>query len=112
MISGYCAQENTIRLAGDGGSGLATVPSCSVDGNAATLTASGSGTWTFPVSGDGQHAVSCQASDDAGNQGSASDIVEVYDPAADRWQRVAPIPAARDHAMAAALGGKVVLVNS
>src|SRR5688500_10867956 len=29
-------------------------------------------------------------------QGSVSDIVEVYDPIVDRWQRVASLPAARD----------------
>jgi hypothetical protein len=63
--------------ASDSGSGLAGAPSCTVDGSAATLTASGSGTWTFPASGDGQHAVSCQASDGAGNQGNATDTVKI-----------------------------------
>jgi N-acetylneuraminic acid mutarotase len=32
---------------------------------------------------------------------------EVYDPAADRWRRLAPMPTARDHLGVAATGGKV-----
>jgi hypothetical protein len=63
--------------ASDSGSGLAGSPSCTVDGNGATLTAGGSGTWTFSVSGDGQHAVSCTASDSAGNQAGATDTVKM-----------------------------------
>jgi hypothetical protein len=64
--------------AGDGGSGLASgSPSCTVDGNGATLTANGSGSWTFPVSGDGTHAVSCSASDVAGNSNNASDTTYI-----------------------------------
>jgi N-acetylneuraminic acid mutarotase len=40
-------------------------------------------------------------------QGQSSTTVEVYDPAADRWERRASLPQGRDHAMAAAFGGKV-----
>lgn len=40
-------------------------------------------------------------------QGSASDLVDVYDPQADRWERRAPLPAPRDHAMAVSFDGKV-----
>src|SRR5205823_14834291 len=42
--------------ASDGGSGLDGSPSCTVDEVPATL--SGSGPWTFSVSGDGSHDVS------------------------------------------------------
>jgi N-acetylneuraminic acid mutarotase len=38
--------------------------------------------------------------------GDNSNVVEAYDPASGRWQRLAPLPEARDHAMAAAFGGK------
>jgi len=34
-----------------------------------------------------------------------SAVVEAYDPVADRWTEVAPLPAARHHVMAAATGG-------
>jgi hypothetical protein len=40
-------------------------------------------------------------------QGASTNVVEVYDPASDTWQRLASLPQARDHAMAAAHGGKV-----
>ncbi len=64
--------------AADSGSGLASgSPSCTVDGTAATLTPTGSGTWTFPVTGDGPHSVSCSASDTAGNQSTATDSVQI-----------------------------------
>src|SRR5262245_23165251 len=39
--------------------------------------------------------------------GDPSSVVEVYDPATDRWQRRANLPDVRDHAMAAVFGGKV-----
>jgi N-acetylneuraminic acid mutarotase len=35
--------------------------------------------------------------------GQTSNVVEVYDPVADRWSRREPLPEARDHAMAAAM---------
>jgi hypothetical protein len=63
--------------ASDSGSGLAGAPGCTVDGDGATLTDNGDGTWTFPVSGEGTHSVSCSASDNAGNQNSASDAVNI-----------------------------------
>lgn len=64
--------------ASDSGSGLAGAPSCTVDGNAATLSAGGSaGTWTLGASSDGQHSVSCSVSDNAGNQAQASDTVKI-----------------------------------
>lgn len=63
--------------ASDSGSGLAGSPSCTVDGNSTSLTASGSGTWTFPVSSDGSHSVACQASDNSGNTENAVDTVNI-----------------------------------
>jgi hypothetical protein len=64
--------------ASDSGSGLANgSPSCTVDGNTATPTSSGSATWTFAVSGDGSHSVACSASDGAGNNNTANDTVTV-----------------------------------
>jgi N-acetylneuraminic acid mutarotase len=39
--------------------------------------------------------------------GNSSNVVEVYDPASDRWQRRANLPEGRDHAMAATAGGKI-----
>ena len=63
--------------AGDGGSGLAATPSCSVDNVTVTPTSGASGSWTFPVSGQGAHAVSCSVSDAAGNANMASDAPEI-----------------------------------
>lgn len=39
--------------------------------------------------------------------GQSSDVVEVYDPAADRWEGKAALPAGRDHAIAAASNGRL-----
>jgi len=61
--------------ASDGGSGLDGAPACTVDSVLATL--SGSGPWTFSVSGDGSHSVECSVSDKAGNSNSDSDTVKI-----------------------------------
>src|SRR5204863_180239 len=61
--------------ASDGGSGLDGSPSCTVDEVPATL--SGSGPWTFSVSSDGSHDVSCSISDLAGNSNSDSETVKI-----------------------------------
>src|SRR5207248_9155122 len=63
--------------ASDGGSGLDGSPSCTVDDSPATLPASPSGTWTFSVSSDGSHDVSCSISDLAGNSNSDSETVKI-----------------------------------
>lgn len=63
--------------ASDEGSGLAGAPSCTVDGNAVTLSSDGTGAWKFDVAGDGQHAVACSAADNAGNEASAGDATEI-----------------------------------
>jgi len=61
--------------ASDATSGLAGAPSCTVGGSPVTL--SGSGPWTFQVSSDGTHAVSCSVSDHAGSPSSANDSVKI-----------------------------------
>jgi hypothetical protein len=63
--------------ASDAGSGLEGSPTCTVDGQSVVLTAGGEGSWTFDVAGDGRHDLSCSASDDAGNDTSATDTVEI-----------------------------------
>lgn len=64
--------------ASDGGSGLtADGPSCTVDGNPVSVTSSGDGEWTFSVADDGTHAVSCSASDNAGNSNPATDTTKI-----------------------------------
>jgi hypothetical protein len=63
--------------ASDAGSGLTATPACTVDGNAASLTAAGGGTWKLAVSGDGVHAISCAMSDQAGNPQSAGETVKI-----------------------------------
>lgn len=59
-----------------GGSGLNGAPTCTVDGSGVTLSGS-AGSWTFPVSGDGSHAVSCSASDKASNSNTKTDTVTI-----------------------------------
>ncbi len=61
----------------DAGSGLATSPSCALDGAGISLTSVGSGAWTFQVSGEGAHALSCSVSDRAGNQASADETTKI-----------------------------------
>src|SRR5204863_967742 len=61
--------------ASDGGSGLAGKPSCT--DNASAVTLSGTGPWSFEVSSDGTHAISCSVSDQADNGNSASDTVKL-----------------------------------
>jgi large repetitive protein len=63
-------------IASDPSSGVAGAPVCTLDGNPVTLSG-GHGDWTFEVPGDGQHPVSCNASDAAGNQSTASDLVKI-----------------------------------
>lgn len=41
----------------------------------------------------------------------ASDLVDVYDPGTDSWTALAPLPATRDHACGAAIGGELVVVG-
>lgn len=40
-------------------------------------------------------------------QGRSTNVVEAYDAVADRWERRASLPEGRDHAMAAAFGGRI-----
>lgn len=76
--------------ASDAGSSLQNgEPACTIDGNPVTLTPNDgeqyttvapdeptpAPTWTFPVSGDGTHSISCTATDDAANQSIATDTV-------------------------------------
>lgn len=49
--------------ASDAVSDLAGAPTCTDNGNGATLTPAGSGQWTVAVSGDGVHTVTCSVSD-------------------------------------------------
>src|SRR5205814_552745 len=50
-------------------------PSCTVDDS--PVTPSGTGPWTFDVSGDGSHEVGCSATDLAGNSNDDADTVNV-----------------------------------
>jgi large repetitive protein len=58
--------------AADSGSGLTGTPQCIVDSTSAALAAGSAGTWTFPVSGDGSNAITCNVSDNAGNAAAAA----------------------------------------
>ena len=63
-------------IATDGGSGLGAAPTCTVDGDPATLSGSAS-PWTVSVSGEDTHVVSCSISDKAGNDSSDDDTVKI-----------------------------------
>src|SRR5207247_2304450 len=71
--------------ASDSGSGLEGAPTCTVDDEAAGLTAGEAGTWTFDVAGGGTHAVSCSVSNLAGASNSADDTMKIdtTDPSVD-----------------------------
>jgi hypothetical protein len=63
--------------ASDATSGLTGAPTCTVNSSPQTLTASGSGEWTFTRSADGTYAVSCSATDNAGNDNTDTDTVKI-----------------------------------
>ena len=46
-----------------------------------------------------------------GAAGGNSNAVEVYDPTADLWQPVAPLPVELDHAMAAVVEGRLFVIG-
>ena len=62
--------------ASDSGSGLAGAPTCTVDGDPATVSGSGS-PWSVSVTGEGTHPVSCSVSDNATNSNTAADTVYI-----------------------------------
>ena len=64
--------------ASDSGSGLAGAPTCTDGTTPLTLTAgSTAGPWTASVLGDGTHDISCSVSDEATNQTTTSDTVNI-----------------------------------
>jgi hypothetical protein len=63
--------------AGDAVSGLAGAPTCTDNGNAVTLTPSGNGSWTFGISGNGVHPLSCSVADNVANVATADDTVTI-----------------------------------
>lgn len=63
--------------ASDAGSGLAASPDCTVDGTGVPVVPAGSGVWTFDVSGEGTHELSCSVSDVAGNRAGADETTKI-----------------------------------